>query len=163
MGKPHIKKDIKETSERREEIKELMESTGPYSVPAKELSEKWKVTVKTIYNDIEFWINKLDFTKIDYEGKKLLMGIRTNMALIDEIKMTGTHNEKLKAISTANQTAEIFTKLLEQYGFKEKIAEKLELTKDTPIKINIIMPKQTNGTKHKTNKKTSKSVVKATR
>lgn len=121
-------KTKEERERRREEVKDFMETVGPYSVPIKTLAEKHDVTIKTIHNDVNYWINKLDFSKIGNEGKKLLMGIKKNLSLVEGMKISGSTSDKLKAIKLANETAEVYTKLMEQYGFKEKIAEKLEHT-----------------------------------
>ena len=124
------RKSPEETRKRREEVKDFMDTIGPYSVPVKALAETHHVTVKVIYNDIDFWIKKLNFSKVDHEGKKLLMGIRKNMALVEAMKVKGSPSDQLKAIKIANETAEVYTKLMEQFGFKEKVAEtqKIEFT-----------------------------------
>ncbi len=118
-----IRKSPEETRARREEVKDFMDTIGPYSVPVKALAKTHNVTVKVIYNDVDFWIKKLNFSKVDQEGKKLLMGIRKNMALVEAMKVKGTPGDQLKAIKIANETAEVYTKLMEQFGFKEKVAE----------------------------------------
>jgi len=123
-----IKKTPEETRERRAEVKDFMESIGPYSVPIKTLAEKHKVTVKVIYNDIKYWIKRIDIKKIDFEGRKLIMSLRKNLAITESIKVSDkiSNSERMKAIQASNQTAEILTKLMENYGFKEKIADKIE-------------------------------------
>ncbi len=121
-----IKKSPEETRARRIEVKDFMDTIGPYSVPIKVLAEKHDVTVKVIYNDIDFWVKKIDFKKIGLEGKRLLMGIKKNLSLIEGMKVDGSPADKLKAIKLANETAEVYTRLMEQYGFKEKVAEKFE-------------------------------------
>ena len=120
------RKSPEQTRARREEVKDFMDSIGPYSVPIKTLAEKYGVTVKVIYNDIDYWVKKIDFKKIDLEGKRLLMGIKKNLALVEEMKVKGSSADKLKAIKLANETAEVYTKLMEQYGYKEKVAERID-------------------------------------
>jgi len=124
-----IRKTPEETASRRLEVKDFMESIGPYSVPVKVLAEKHSVTVKIIYNDIQYWIKKIDMKKIDFEGRKLIMSLRKNLAITESIKVDDKSSkaERIKAIQASNQTAEILTKLMENYGFKEKIAEKYEV------------------------------------
>ena len=123
-----IRKTPEETATRRAEVKDFMESIGPYSVPIKTLAEKYGVTVKIIYNDIQYWIKRIDLKKIDFEGRKLIMSLRKNLAITEKIKVDDkcSNSDRMKAIQASNQTAEILTKIMEQYGFKEKIAEKLE-------------------------------------
>ncbi len=134
-----IRKSPEETRARREEVKDFMDTIGPYSVPIKTLAEKHDVTVKVIYNDIDFWIKKINFKKIDLEGKRLLMGIKKNLALIESMRVDGSPADKLKAIKLANETAEVYTRLMEQYGFKEKVAEMQE------VRTRIIIEKADDG------------------
>ncbi len=122
-----IKKSPAETRERREEVLDFMESIGPYSVPIKVLAEKWKVTIKVIYNDIKVLVNKIDFKDINLEGKKIIMGMKKDLGRIEGMKVEGSVTQIRKAIDLSNKTAEIFTKLQEQYGFKEKIADKVQI------------------------------------
>ncbi len=133
-----MRKTPEETAKRRADVKDFMETIGPYSVPVKTLAEKYSVTLKVIYNDIQFWIKKMSFKKMELEGKKLIMAIRKNLSITESLKVDGTKAEKLKAIQTSNQTAEVYTKLLEQYGFKEKIADNLNVVADLPVTINLI-------------------------
>lgn len=148
------RKSREEVGKRREDVKGFMESIGPYSVPVKTLAEKHGVTVKMIYNDIDFWIKKLDFSKVDLQGRKLLMGISKNLALVEAMRVEGSSSDKLKAIKLANETAEVFTKLLEQYGFKEKVAEKTEhLVKHTKLILEIIDDKNDSESSDKDSKK----------
>lgn len=112
--------------ERRAEVLEFMESIGPFSIPVKDLAEKYRVTVRVIYNDRDFWVKKIDFKKMDLEGRKLIMTLTKNLAITEELKASGTPAERIKAIQASNQTTEVLTKIMENYGFKEKIAEKLE-------------------------------------
>ena len=125
-----VRKSPEETAKRREEVKGFMETIGPYSVPKETLAEKHNVTIKVIYNDIKFWLKKLDFKKMDFEGRRILMGIQKNMALVEAMKVDGSLADKLKAIKLANDTAEAYTRLLEQFGFKEKVAEHLHVTEN---------------------------------
>lgn len=108
------------------------------SVFLKTLAEKHDVTEKVIYNDIQFWIKRIDMKKMDIEGKKLVMGLMKNMSIIEGLKVSGNPTQQLRAIQTSNQTAEVLTKLMENYGFKEKIADKMDLRADLPVTFNII-------------------------
>ena len=120
-------KTPEETAKRREEVKDYMETLGPYSVPKKALADKHRVTIKVIYNDIQYWIKKIDLKRMDVEGRKLIMSVMKNMSITEGLKAKGTSAEQIKAIQASNQTAETLTKLMENYGFKEKIAENLNV------------------------------------
>lgn len=131
-------KSKEETARRRAEVLEFMESIGPFSIPAAVIAKKHGVTVKMIYNDRDFWVKKIDFNKIDLEGKKLIMSLMKNLSITEELKAKGTPAERIKAIQASNQTTEVLTKIMENYGFKEKIADKMEHLGNAPVTINLI-------------------------
>lgn len=120
------KKSAKERAERREEVRGYMETIGPFSIPAQVLAEKHGVTKDTIFDDRDFWIRKISFKKMDEFGKRVIMSIMKNLELTEEIRIKGSYSDRLRAMGVSNQTAEVVTKLLENYGFKEKVAEKIE-------------------------------------
>ena len=127
-----IRKTPEETAKRREDVKEFMETIGPYSVPVKTLAGKHEVTVKVVYNDIKFWLKKLDFKDMDLNGKKMIMSLLKNMSISEELKAKGTPTERIRAIQAGNQTAEVLTKIMENYGFKEKIPDNVNVTGNLP-------------------------------
>ncbi|KKL77144.1 hypothetical protein LCGC14_2037810 [marine sediment metagenome] len=126
-----------ERKQRRQQILAFMEEHGPYSVPTTELSEKWKCSRQTIHKDINFLISKIDIKGIDKEGKKLLYTIRQNIQLAEKLRLRGKDKDRLKAMEIANKSAELLTRLMEQYGFKEKIADKLDFS-GLPTTFNLI-------------------------
>lgn len=129
-GKP---KTPEERQKRRDEVLNYMKSIGPFSIPAKSLAKKYDVTPQLIYDDRDYWIKRINFKKIDLVGKKILMSLEKNMELTEILRAKGKEGIRIKAIAASNNTAEVFTKLLENYGFKEKIAEKLDLREHNVI------------------------------
>ena len=119
-------KDKELREKRRKEVFDFIKSIGPYSVPANVLADKHGCTVKMIYNDRDYWIKTIKFKDISFEGKRILMGLMKNMAITEELKANGDATQRLRAVLASNSTAEVFTKMLEQYGFKEKVADKHE-------------------------------------
>ncbi len=138
MVKKSGPKTKEERNLRREEVLGFIETLGPYSVPINMLAEKHDVALTIIYGDIKFWIKKMDFRNIDIEGRKLIKSLMKNMSITETLKAEGTVTEKIRAVQASNQTAEVMTKLMEQYGFKEKVAEKVEHSGDLPAIINLV-------------------------
>lgn len=118
-------KDPKLRAERRKEVKDWMESIGPFSIPVKTFAEKYGVTTDTIYDDRDYWLSKMDFSDVDKFGKKIILGLNKNFSIIEEMKNSKDQRIRLQAISVGNQTSDVFTKMLENYGFKEKVQDKL--------------------------------------
>lgn len=137
MGGKTGPKTKEERDARRAEVLEFMKSIGPYSVPVSTLAEKHNCTVKTIYNDIKFLIKEIKLEDMDVEGRKILMSVSRNMSISDELKASGDDIKRLRAVMASNNTAEVLTKMFEQYGFKEKIADKYRL-EGTPTKLQLI-------------------------
>ncbi len=123
MGEKTGPKNKEERDTRRAEVLEFMKSIGPYSVPINTMAEKHNCTVKTIYNDIKFLIKRIKLEDMDIEGRKILMSVARNMSISDELKASGDDLKRLRAVMASNNTAEVLTKMFEQYGFKAKIAD----------------------------------------
>lgn len=131
-------KSKEERTKRREEVFDYMKTLGPFSIPVKVLSEKWKCAKLTIYSDRDFWIKKVKFPKIDMVAKKILMTYEKNFAILEELKVEGSVKDKVAAIRASIEQGKEFTDFLEKYGFKEKIADKLEHSGETNMVFNLI-------------------------
>lgn len=127
MEKTTANKTKEERAARRAEVLSFMQSIGPYSVPISTLAEKHNCTVKTIYSDVKFLIKRIKIDDMGIEGKKILMSLAKNMSIADELKATGDASQRLRGIMASNNTSETLTKIMEQYGFKEKVADKLNV------------------------------------
>ena len=119
-------KSKEERDVRREEVLSFMKSLGPFSVPANVLAEKHNCSVNTIYSDRDFWIKQIKVKDISLVAKKLLMVYERNFAITEELKAKGTPRDRIAAIKVSIDQGKEFTDLLEKYGFKEKIADKME-------------------------------------
>ena len=123
MEKKRGPKNKEERDARRVDVLEFMKSIGPYSVPINIMAKKYNCTVKTIYNDVKFLIKRIKLEDMDIEGRKILMSVARNMSISDELKASGDDVKRLRAVMASNNTAEVMTKMFEQYGFKDKIAD----------------------------------------
>lgn len=126
-----------ETKKRREEVLDYMEENGPFNVPVNELAEKWKCSKQTIYTDRDSWIKKLKFKDISLEGKRLLYNIRENIKLGEKLRTRGKDKDRIKAAELINKSAETFTKIMEQFEFKRKIADTYQI-EGLPATFNLI-------------------------
>ena len=125
-----------ETKERRAEVLDFMQRAGPFVIPVKSLAEKWNCSLKTIYNDRDALIKKINFSNVTSEGKKILMSVQKNMSIGEILRNEKDPIIRLKAIKAINDSGETFTKLLENYGFKAKVAELHKF--ENPVTINFV-------------------------
>ena len=130
VDKPKSKHACKPKAERiarREDVLNEIEENGPYSVEVKTLAVKWNVTPLIIYRDIDFLIKKMDIKKVDRISKKMFKTVQQNIKHAEYVRNNGSLGESLKACDVINKSADQFTKMMEQYGIKSKIADKLDV------------------------------------
>lgn len=113
---------------RREEIKLIIEQLGLWNIQKKQLAERYGVSRQAIHNDINQIIKHApvgEIKEIAFElsnaYKKALNESRKILHSSDDPKM------KLMAADTISRIGKEFTSMLESYGLKEKIAERLDV------------------------------------
>ena len=123
-------KQNKDIQERRNEILEYLLNFGPFGVPVgtkKELAEKWNCCVRTIEKDINFVISHMKIPKMQKMGQKFLFNYEKAMKVVAQMILDEDPDVRAKGIVALNQTQDHYTKMCEKYGFKEVIADKIEL------------------------------------
>jgi len=116
--------------ERRSEILEYLLNFGPFGVPVgtkKEFAEKWKCCVRTIEKDIDFVITHTKIPKMQKMGQKFLLNYEKAMKVVAQMIQDEDPDVRAKGIVALNQTQDHYTKMCEKYGFKEVIADKIEV------------------------------------
>jgi len=116
--------------ERRNEVLEYLLNFGPFGIPMgtkKELAEKWNCCVRTIEKDIEFVITHIKIPKMIKLGQKFLIGYEKMMKVAAQLLQDEDPELRIKGMNAYNQTQDHYTKMCEKYGFKEIIADKIEL------------------------------------
>lgn len=120
----------KDIIERRNEILEYLLNFGPFGVPMgtkKELAEKWSCCVRTIEKDIEFVITHIKIPKMQKMGQRFLIGYEKAMKVAAQMMQDENPDVRAKGVTAFNQTQDHYTKMCEKYGFKDVIADKIEL------------------------------------
>lgn len=115
--------------QRIEIIKERAERVGLWNINRTEMAKELNVIPRTIYNDIQRIFKKgIDkdsvnkaIVNIDNLNKTLLSG------LLKDFEKAKTPHERARIAHALLSTQEKITDFLERYGFKEKIADKLEV------------------------------------
>ena len=120
----------KDLQARRNEILEYLLNFGPFGVPTgtrKEFAEKWNCSVRTIEGDINYVTLHTKIPKMAKLGQKFLMGYEKTMKVVAQMLQDEDISVRAKGVALFNQTQDHYTKMCEKYGFKEIIADKIEL------------------------------------
>jgi len=115
---------------RRNEILEYLLNFGPFGVPVgtkKEFAEKWNCCVRTIEKDIDFVIRHVKIPKMQKMGQRFLLGYEKAMKVAAQMMQDENPDIRAKGVVAFNQTQDHYTKMCEKYGFKETIADKIEV------------------------------------
>jgi hypothetical protein len=116
--------------ERRNDILNYLNAAGGFGIPVqvvKSLSEKFKVTERQIYKDIEIVIRQIAFPEIEKLSKKFILSFEVSMRAAHRLILSQDQNIQAKGISLLNQTISNFTDFLEKFGLKLKVAEEHNL------------------------------------
>ena len=115
-------------NERREEIKTLIENIGLWNINISQLSRKYDVSRNTIYKDLKAitkHIPKEELEHIDFAlHKAFRKSISEAQAIL--IKKESTTQDKLRAMQVIATLSNSYTDMLERFGLKEKIPDRLE-------------------------------------
>ena len=118
-----IKKPKEETFERRKEILgQMISSIGGYNfycVKVKELSDKYKVSIHTIYMDIDFWIKHLPWPDTNKTAKKLLHGFDTAIAVNQQVMVDERETALKKMMASRNygELMKVFSTISKDMGY----------------------------------------------
>lgn len=125
--------------ERRKDILSYLNMTGGFGVPSqviKSLAEKFQVSERQIYKDIEIVIQKVAMPEIKGLSKKFVLSFEISMRTAHRLIISQDPNIQAKGITLLNQTISNFTDFLEKFGLKQKVADEHNLNvKDYVFKI----------------------------
>lgn len=138
-----------------QQLRRLIEEVGEWNVNIYQLSKEWQIANSTLKRWKDQIVQDIGIIDINKIGHNLHHAMISNIKLCQRLKaQTDSKTTKLKVIRTMNDSVKSLTEFLENYGYKEKIAEKLEHINKEPIKfvINLDEPTQ-NDQKTKKNDK----------
>ncbi len=117
------------TRERRERILRIIEEVGFWNINKRQLAEMFDVNIKQIYKDIEYLMKHHDLQDIKKISFLLSHDLIKAQKEIRKILNSDSVSPavKLQATSRLMDFTEKFTKFLEAYGIKEKVADKIEI------------------------------------
>ena len=111
------------------EMKKIMEIVGPHAVPRNQMAEKYFFQWHTINKWLNSLIGAVPKEQIDIIGSKAEQAIdRAIKECMMIIVTPGIRtSDKTAALSTLNQTLKTQVELLEAYGRKVKVPERIEV------------------------------------
>ena len=120
------KKEIR--SKNYDLLKRLILNIGEWNVNVYALSKEWEIPDTTLYR----WRDKIVLEKgvinIDKMGNRIQENMISNINLLQKaIHSAESVHQKQQAVMAYNDTIKTFTDFLEAYGYKKKIAAKIEI------------------------------------
>ena len=121
------KKEIR--SEKYELLAKLIENVGEWNINISDLSKTWRIPETTLRRWKDKIVTERGILDIKKVGDMTTLNMRANINLLQKkIHASDNMNDICKGILTLNNTIKTNTEFLEAYGYKEKIAEKNELS-----------------------------------
>lgn len=157
---------------RREDVLNNLIELGKGNIPIVKLAEKWSVNVSTIYNDVDKVIDAVPIPKVEAEAKKILLindkilttaqaqlfksqlryGEIEKMQVEKGFSSSAKHQLLMQGGREINASLQVLidalnnqTAILEQWGFKEKIAEKLDIRTLSIVDLHKVVEKVKNA------------------
>lgn len=135
---------------RRLEIKELIENIGLWNLDRKHLYTKYGISRQMLDKDIHHIMKGMPAEKLS--EIKFNLSTAYKKALKDMQVLLATSKspkDRISAAQALGKLGEQFTRMLESYGLKEKVADKVEHSGGLQgVVVNIVQPeKKTEGEK----------------
>ena len=129
ITKPFVSNKV-DFRKRREELRRIIEEIGLWNVNKTALAKKFGVTESQIRSDIKKIIKKIPADKLREPAWEFFHAYKKAQKELRKIIVQGNTKEKIMAIRELINLGDKFTKLLEDYDLKDKIAEKIEIKGD---------------------------------
>jgi hypothetical protein len=116
--------------ERRKDLLNYLNAAGCFGVSSqviRTLSEKFQVSERQIYKDLEIVIKKVSFPEVEKLSKKFFLSFEIAMKASHRLIISQDPNIQTKGITLLNQTISNFTNFLERFGLKEKIKDERQV------------------------------------
>ena len=115
-------------SDKYQLLERLILTLGEWNVNLMALSKQWEVPKSTLYRWKDKVVAEKGVIDIKIVGNNIKENMISNINLLQKtIHSASTVYEKRQAVIAYNYTIKTFTDFLEAYGYKEKVAEKLEI------------------------------------
>lgn len=114
--------------ERREDLKKLIREIGLWRFPLqRRLAERYGVSQQQISKDLKHIFTTLDLNKVDEIFTEFYFADQKIIIEMRKFLRSGTFDEKVKASMVLIKLQKAFTDLLERYGRKPIVPDKVEV------------------------------------
>lgn len=115
-------------SEKYEQLKRIILDIGEWNVNVSMIAKEWSMPRSTLQNWKENIVAKKGVIDIFKVGSRIQENMVSNINLLQKtVHGASSVHEKKQAINAYNETVDTFTRFLEAYGYKEKVADKLDI------------------------------------
>ena len=115
-------------NEKYEILSRLIENVGDWNVNILALSKEWRIPTTTLQRWKDKIVAERGPIEISKVGNRIQQNMISNINMMQKtIHSSKTVHEKQQAIRAYNETIKTFTDFLEAYGYKRKVADKLDI------------------------------------
>lgn len=119
------------TEERRKEITSIINLFGKYNLDVPQLAKKWNVSERMIYTDIDACIRLIPAPQVQEEARKQFIAYERIASRAMRLVNDAEPKTAAEGMRIMLEYLDKFTKFLEAYGYKEKVAERLDIRQVT--------------------------------
>jgi hypothetical protein len=123
------------TLERREKIKDMILTTGLWSINKKQLARDFGVSYPTIYSDIRAIVKDIPDDKVEVIGYELNQSFKDALSIARGLLNQNDDSLKLKAVDVLTKAIDRYTVFLEAFGKKPRIVETLNILQEPKERI----------------------------
>jgi len=134
----------RKTLERREKIKDMILTTGLWSLNKKQLARDFGVSYPTIYSDIKAIVKDIPDDKVEMIGFELNQSFKDALSIARGLLNQNNDSLKLKAVDVLTKAIDRYTVFLEAFGKKQKIVETLNILQEPKERIIFFLSKVEN-------------------
>lgn len=111
----------------KEQVEELCSRLGFWNVSPSEIAKKLSTSQQNVSRWKLQWIEKNGIPQIKRYSKELSANAQSALQELMKIAKIGDNKTKIQAIAAYFNGMKSYTEFLEAYGFKNKVADKLEI------------------------------------
>jgi len=115
------------TLERREKIKDMILTSGLWSLNKKQLARDFGVSYPTIYSDIKAIVKDIPDDKVEVIGYELNQSFKDALSISRSLLNQKDDSLKLKAVDVLTKAIDRYTVFLEAFGKKPILPKKIAI------------------------------------